>query len=244
VIETYAPTEGGVYFTNAVTEIALGEGAVLDHIKIERESEEAFHIATLAAHQSRDSTFTQHNISLGGALVRNDIGSVLDDEGIHCDLSGLNMVAGTQHVDNHTLLGHAKPHCTSHQAYKSVLDGRATTVFNGRIHVHPDAQKTDAIQSNHSLLLSPDATAHSQPNLEIFADDVKCTHGATVGFIDESGVFYLQSRGIDRQSAQALLTYAFASEVIEQIKVEPVRVRLEQIIFARFHGRLPEEELP
>jgi Fe-S cluster assembly protein SufD len=244
VIETFASIEGGVYLTNAVTEFALAASAVVDHIKIQRESDQAFHVAVMTCRQDRDSTLTSHNVSLGGALVRNDIGSLLDDEGIHCDLSGLNMISGTQHVDNHTLLSHAKPHCTSHQLYKSILDGKSTAVFNGRIHVHQDAQKTDAIQSNHSLLLSDEATAHSQPNLEIFADDVKCTHGATIGNVADAALFYMRTRGIDKETARTLLTYAYANEVLTNIKLEAVREKLEKIVFARFNAGLPMEELP
>lgn len=235
IIESYASHATGEHFTNAVTEFDLADGAHAEHIKLQRESEEAFHVAAIRFHQGRDSNVFSNNITLGSLMTRNDIGSRIDDEGAHCALDGLNLVAGSQWVDNHTLLDHAKPNCTSHQLYKSVLDDKATTVFNGRIIVRQDAQKTDAIQSNHSMLLSDKATAHTQPNLEIFADDVKCTHGATIGNVDDSRIFYLRSRGISEEEARAMLTFAFANEIIDEIKIEPVRQQLEQFVYARFN---------
>lgn len=236
VIETFASAApGAIHLTNAVTEIALGAGANVDYLKLQRESAAAFHLSNLWIHQERDSNFFSNNITIGAALTRNDVAARIDGEGIHCALDGLNLLSGRQHVDSHTLLDHLKPHCTSHQLYKSILDGASTNIFNGRIVVHQDAQKTDAIQSNRNMLLSDDATAHSQPNLEIFADDVKCTHGAVVGNVDDEAIFYLQSRGISRAEARGLLTYAFANEIINEIKIEPVRVQLEKIIYERYH---------
>ncbi|MDW8366551.1 MAG: Fe-S cluster assembly protein SufD, partial [Abditibacteriales bacterium] len=189
VVETYigsgwTATEGCPYFTNAVTEIVVGENAVLDHIKVQRESAAAFHIATVQLQLSRSSTVTSFSISLGGALVRNDINAVLGGEGAEATLNGLYVASGTQHVDHHTLIVHAQPHCPSHELYKGILDGKATAVFNGKIHVRPGAQKTDAKQTNQNLLLSRDATINTKPQLEIYADDVRCTHGATVGQLD------------------------------------------------------------
>ncbi len=231
VVETYAGE--GSYFNCGVTELLAGPGAVVDHYKVQRESRDAFHLATLSVHGERNSTISSHSISLGGGLVRNDVNAVLDGEGIDCTLNGLYLADGRQLVDNHMRVEHAKPHCSSHELYKGILDGKARSVFNGRIYVHKGAQKTDAKQSNRNLLLSPDAVANSNPQLEIFADDVKCTHGSTVGQLDEDAVFYLRSRGIGDAAARSLLTYAFAADVVARIKVEPVRRDLEEYLFAR-----------
>jgi Fe-S cluster assembly protein SufD len=233
VIETYVGSGDGVYFTNAVTEIVAGQNAVLDHYKVQRESEAAFHVATVQAQLSRSSTVASYSISLGGALVRNDINAVLGGEGGEATLNGLYIVNGAQHVDHHTLIQHAQPHCPSHELYKGILDGKATGVFNGKIYVHPGAQKTDAKQTNQNLLLSRDASINTKPQLEIYADDVRCTHGATVGQLDEDAVFYLRSRGIGLAEARALLTYAFASDILSRIKVESLRTRLEEMLFTR-----------
>ncbi|MBI3909526.1 MAG: Fe-S cluster assembly protein SufD [Armatimonadetes bacterium] len=233
VIETYAGPDGDVYFTNAVTEIVAGENAVLDHYKVQQESEAAFHIATLHVQQARSSTFSSHSISLGGALVRNDVRAVLDGPGSESTLNGLYVARGQQHVDNHTVIDHAKSHCNSHELYKGILDGRATGVFNGKIFVRPGAQKTDARQTNQNLLLSQDAVIDTKPQLEIFADDVRCTHGATVGQLDEDAIFYLRSRGIGVEEARGLLTYAFASDVLGQFKIESLRTHLEELLHAR-----------
>ena len=244
VVETYvgnrtategsrATTEGCPYFTNAVTEIVAGENAVLDHIKAQRENEAAFHIATVQLQLSRSSAVTSFSISLGGALARNDINAVLGGEGGEVTLNGLYVANGTQHVDHHTLIDHAQPHCPSHELYKGILDDKATAVFNGKIYVRPDAQKTDAKQTNQNLLLSQDATINTKPQLEIYADDVRCTHGATVGQLDADALFYLRSRGISADEARALLTYAFASDILSRLKAEPLRTRLEELLFTR-----------
>jgi Fe-S cluster assembly protein SufD len=237
LVETYAGT--GSYFNCPVTELAAGPNSTVDHYKVQRESREAFHMATFQLYGARDCVPSSHSIALGGALVRNDVNAVLDGEGIDCILNGLYVLEGSQFVDNHMRVEHAKPHCASHELYKGVLDGRARSVFNGLIHVHKGAQKTDAKQSNRNLLLSRDAVANSNPQLEIYADDVKCTHGSTVGQLDEDAVFYLRSRGIGAEAARSLLTYAFASDVVERIKVEPVRRDLEEFLFAR----LPKGEV-
>ena len=237
VVETYAG-EGG-YFTCGVTELIAGPGAAVDHYKVQRESREAYHLATLQVYGERASVISSHSISLGGGLVRNDVNAMLDGEGIDCILNGLYLADGRQLVDNHMRVEHAKPHCASHELYKGILDGKARTVFNGLIYVHPGAQKTDAKQSNRNLLLSADAIANSNPRLEIFADDVRCTHGSTVGQLDADAVFYLRSRGIGEDAARSLLTYAFASDVLARIKVEPVRHDLEEVLFAR----LPQGEV-
>ena len=237
LVETYAGS--GAYFNCPVTEMAVGPNSVVDHYKVQRESRDAFHMATFQLQGDRDSVPSSHSIALGGALVRNDVNAVLDGEGIDCVLNGLYLLDGNQFVDNHMRVEHAKPHCASHELYKGVLDGKSRSIFNGLIHVHKGAQKTDAKQSNRNLLLSRDAVANSNPQLEIYADDVKCTHGSTVGQLDDDAIFYLRSRGIGKEAARSLLTYAFASDIVERIKVEPVRRDLEEFLFAR----LPKGEV-
>ena len=233
VVEQYATVGEGVHFTCPVTEVVVGANAVIDHYKIERESIDAFHMATLQLYQQRDANFSSHSISWGGAIVRNDVNAVLDGEGGETTLNGLYMVEGSQLVDNHMRVEHAKPHCDSHELYKGILEGKARAVFNGRIYVHEGAQKTDAKQTNRNLLLSPDAVANSNPQLEIFADDVRCTHGSTIGQLDDTAVFYLRSRGIGEEAAKSLLTYAFAADIVGRIKVPEVRRDLEEFLFRR-----------
>ena len=232
IVERYKGS--GRYFTNAVTEIVAGENAVVDHYKVTVESPEAFHIATLQAQLGRGTNFTSHSISLGGALVRNDAGAVLS-EGTEATLNGLYIVNGTQHVDNHTVIDHAKPHGTSHELYKGILDDQASAVFNGRIMVRKDAQKTDSKQTNKNLVLSDGAVIDTKPELQIFADDVRCTHGATIGQIDAESMFYLRSRGIGKNDARNLLTYAFAQDIVDRIKVPALRETLERSLFEKFH---------
>jgi Fe-S cluster assembly protein SufD len=241
IVETYVGADKAVYFTNAVTEIVVGENAALDHYKLQRESEEAFHVATLQVHQARSSTFASHSIALGGALVRNDVNVVLDGEGSECTLNGLYMATGQQHMDHHTRIDHARPHGLSRQLYKGVLGGKARGVFDGKIVVHPAAPKTDARQTNKNLLLSGDALIDTKPQLEINNNDVKCTHGSTIGRLDENSIFYLRSRGIGLEAARGLLTYAFASEIINGIKVEPLRAKLDNLVATRLHNDLPME---
>src|SRR5439155_1493343 len=241
LVETYLGLEDNVYFTNAVTEIVLGENAVLDHYKVQRESTEAFHVATTQVHHDRRSNFKSLYVALGGGLVRNEVRATLDAEGCECTLNGLYLATGTQHIDNHTVIDHAQPHCASHELYKGILDGNAHGVFNGKIFVREDAQKTDAKQTNQTLLLSEDATINTKPQLEIFADDVKCTHGATVGQLSADALFYLRSRGLGLQEARSLLTFAFANDIIERIQVEPLRARLEELLVQT--QRLPQPEV-
>lgn len=236
IIESYVSPDSGVYFTNAVTEIIVGDNAEIDHYKLQRESRGAYHFATLHVHLARSSRMNTDSISLGGALVRNDVGTMLGGEGIDCTLNGLYMAEGSQHIDNHTNIEHAMPHCESHELYKGILNDKATAVFNGRIHVHPDAQKTDAKQSNRCVLLSDDAQINTIPQLEIYADDVKCTHGAAVGQLDKNAVFYMRTRGIAADDARHLLIYAFANEILEKIKVQPLRARLASDLFAWLEG--------
>jgi Fe-S cluster assembly protein SufD len=222
-----------VYFTNAVTEIVGGDNSHVDHYRVQRESLDAFHVSGLHVHLSRSATFSSHNIVFGGGVVRNDVNAVLDAEGIVCTLNGLYLVDGKRLVDNHTAIDHARPHCESHELYKGILDDQAHGVFNGKIFVRQDAQKTDAKQTNQVLLLSEDAVINTKPQLEIFADDVKCTHGATVGQLDADAIFYLRSRGIDLSAARKLLTYAFANDILGRIKIDAVRERLEHALTTR-----------
>lgn len=228
VVEVYAGT--GVYFNNVVTEIAVAENAIFDHYKAQQESKTAYHIATQQLEQARNSVFSSHNISLGAALCRNDINARLGGEGIECTVNGLYAVNGRQHVDTHTAIDHAMPHCNSHELYKGVMDGRATGVFNGKIFVREDAQKTDAKQTNQNLLLSPDAAINTKPQLEIYADDVRCTHGATIGQLDANALFYLRARGIGQEEARNILIHAFAVDLLDRIQVEPLRERLTEAL--------------
>ncbi len=232
-VEQYVTLGEGAYLACPVTEVVAGPNAVVDHYKLQRESVEAYHVATLQILQDRDSNFSSHSLSWGGGIVRNDVNALLDGEGCEATLNGLYMVEGSQVVDNHMRVEHAKPHCDSHELYKGILEGRSRAVFSGRIYVHPGAQKTDAKQTNRNLLLSKEALCNSNPQLEIFADDVKCTHGSTVGQLDDNAVFYLRSRGIGEEAARSLLTYAFAADIVERVKVGPVRRELEEFLFRR-----------
>jgi len=238
IVESYAGTDAGAYFTNAVTEIVAGENAVVDHYRLQREGERAFHVSTLQVEQSRSSTVDTFGISLGGALTRNDVNVRLNGEGACSSLNGLYVGGGAQHVDNHTVIDHRKPHGTSREYYKGILDQKARGVFNGRIIVRPDAQKTDAQQTNKNLLLSKEALANTNPQLEIRADDVKCAHGATIGQLDADAIFYLRARGLDLEAARRVLTYAFVADVQNRIRIEPIRAELERIMFERLAPRL------
>lgn len=243
IIEQFVTLGDGEAFTNAVTEIVAEQGAVIDHYCVQLESAQTYHIATRQIHQRRDSNVSSHVVTLGGCLVRNDINTVLDGEGVDCYLKGLYVVDGSRHVDNHLSVDHAKPHCNSREFFKGILDDRGRGVFSGRIIVRKDAQKTDAKQTNRSLLLSKDAQVESKPQLNILADDVKCTHGATIGQIDENALFYLRSRGIPANAAHSLLVLAFARESIDEIKVETLRRALDDMLVSRLpHGALLREE--
>jgi Fe-S cluster assembly protein SufD len=232
IVETYKGT--GSYFTNAVTEVVCGDSAVVDHYKVQQESSSAYHVATMQVSIGRSAAFSSHSISLGGALTRNDVGATLS-EGSDANINGLYIVNGTQHVDNHTTIDHVKPHATSHELYKGILDGKSYAVFNGKIIVRKDAQKTDSKQTNKNLVLSDDATINTKPELQIWADDVRCTHGATIGQLDAEMLFYLQSRGIGKIDARNLLIYAFAQDIVDRIKVQSLRDSLERILFEKFH---------
>ncbi len=238
VIESYAAFEESVYFTNAVTEIFVGEGARLIHYKVQRESERAFHIAQTHADLGRDSVFDSTTITLGAQLSRHGIHVQLDHPGAECHVDGLYLVGDGQHADTHSLIDHRQPHCASRQNYKGILDGKSRAVFNGRVFVRRDAQKTDAVQSNKNLLLSNEARVDTKPQLEIFADDVKCAHGATIGQLEEEELFYLASRGLHPELARNLLTYGFAEELIEKIKIESIKTQLDEAILNRLNARL------
>jgi Fe-S cluster assembly protein SufD len=238
IIETFFSLAEEATFTNTVTEIVAGDGALVDYYKVQQESDAALHYARVQLQQERTSTVATHSIQLGSALTREEVQTVLAGEGAESLLLGLYVISGQQHVDNHTTIDHARPHCSSREVYKGVLEGKSQGVFNGKIIVRPDAQKTDSKQSNKNLLLSEDAIINTKPQLEIFADDVKCTHGATVGQIDPEAVFYLRSRGIAADEAKSLLTYAFANDLMERIKFQPLRERLAERLFARLASRI------
>ena len=235
IIEHYFGNDGEIYFTNSVTEIVAEENAIVDHIKLQEESKKAFHIARMEVDQERSSNFSSHLISTGADLTRNEFNAKFNDEGGECTLNGLYMIDGTQFFDAHTLMDHAKPHCNSHEHYKGILDDKSRGVFNGKIIVRQDAQKTNAFQENNSILLSDEALVNTKPQLEIFADDVKCSHGATIGQMDDDAKFYLKSRGIGEEASNSILLHAFASDVITSIKIESIRNYIEKIISEKFN---------
>lgn len=236
VIETYIGTEEAEYLTNTVTEIRLSGGASLEHYKLQRESMNGFHIGNTQVHQQADSHFTSHSVSLGGKLARNDIDVRLLERGAEVTLNGLYIAGKSQHIDNHTRVDHLSPHTGSTETYRGVLSGRSRGVFNGKVVVHKGAFKTNAHQSNANLLLSDSAEVDTKPELEIYADDVKCTHGATIGQLDKNMLFYLRSRAIPEDLARSLLTFAFAGDVIRRIRLDPIRRLLEYTVL----GRLPD----
>jgi Fe-S cluster assembly protein SufD len=236
LVESYVGAAPGISFTNAVTEVVLGAGARVTHLKLQAESETAFHIGGLHVELGRDSRFASHVISLGGALARNEVHSTFADEGGECTLNGLYVGHGTQHLDHWTNLDHAHPRCTSRELYKGVLDDKARGTFHGKVLVRPDAQQTDARQSNRNLLLSEAAMADARPQLEILADDVKCAHGATVGRLDEQALFYLRARGIPRAEAEWLLTHAFATEVLGAVPLASLREQVELLLARKLPG--------
>ncbi len=235
IVENYAGVGDAPVLTTAVTEFLLGPGAMMDHVKVQRETAEAFHMASTFVHLHRASTFTSQAITFGGRIARNDITATLAGDGAECTLNGLYVADGETLVDTHTTIDHAMPHCPSHEVYKGILAGRAKAVFNGKIIVRPDAQKTDAKQTNKALLLSDEASINTKPQLEIFADDVKCTHGAAIGQLDADQLFYLRARGIGLQDARNMLIHAFASDVLNGIKHDAVRERLEQVLVEKLH---------
>jgi Fe-S cluster assembly protein SufD len=233
IVESYVGDPGRAYFTNVVGEWLIGENAVVDHYKDQRESSSGFHVGFQAAKCSRSSTFLSHAFTLGGQIVRNDAVAILDGEGVDCTLNGLYLSDGERLVDNHTLIDHAKPHCGSHELYKGILAGHSRAVFNGKIIVRQDAQKTDAKQTNRALLLSDTAQINTKPQLEIFADDVKCTHGAAIGQLDEEALFYLRARGLSAMQARDLLIHAFAGDILNRVKIDSLRAQLEAELFVQ-----------
>ena len=239
VVESFFSTSEKPCLNIPVIECVLASGASMDHYKVQQEAPQSIHIGVQHAYLQRDCRFSDNNITLGAALTRNESSIVLDGEGSHCDLNGLYLPDCEEHVDNYTLIEHAKPHCTSHELYKGILGGKSRGVFRGRIHVHEDAQKTDAIQANRNLLLSDQADINTKPQLEIYADDVKCTHGATIGQIDDDAIFYLRSRGIGEQLARHMLIQAFSGEILDLIKIETLRddlqLRVHEKLEAAFH---------
>jgi len=239
VIESYIGLADQAYFTNAVSEFVVGENAVVEHCKFQDERARAFHMAALHAQLSRSANFRYHSIALGAQLSRNNIHTELAGPGIECVLNGLYLTKDNQLADHWMFVEHAQPNCASHEYFNGILDAHSRGVFHGRIYVHQLAQKTDAKQTNKNLLLSDNATANTKPQLEIYADDVKCTHGATVGQLNEDAIFYLRARGVGQETARRMLIHAFAGEITERVRLEPLREELDQIVW----DRLEQNEL-
>ena len=236
VVESYLSTGDVAYLTNAVTEIFAGDNAFIEHVKVQDEAVSAFHIATIAGEFGRASNVNVHSIALGAKLSRNNIRTKLAGEGLECVLNGLYLTKGEQLADHHMIVEHVQPHCASHEYFNGILDDKSKGVFHGRILVREIAQKTDAKQTNKNLLLSDDATADTKPQLEIYADDVKCTHGATIGQLNDESIFYLRSRGMSLDTAKQMLIHAFAGEIIERIKCEPARAVIDKLVWDRLEA--------
>lgn len=238
IVESYVGATEERYFTDVVVDVTVKPGARVNHYRIQRESADAFHIATTTATTGRDSAYETTNMNLGGLLSRHDIAVTFEDEGSHCAVDGLYLIGADQHTDTHSVIDHRHARCTSRQLYKGVLDGKSHAVFNGKVFVRHGAQQTDAQQTNKNLLLSEEARVDTKPQLEIFADDVKCAHGAAVGQLSEDEIFYLESRGINPALARNILTYGFAEEVIEKIKIDSIRKELNEFVLNRLHSEL------
>jgi Fe-S cluster assembly protein SufD len=238
LIESFVSSNGGKYFTNATAEIVVKDGAQLEHYRLQRESNNAYHLSTTSAELGRSSRYDTTSINLGAQLSRHDVSVVMDHEGAETSVDGLYMVGSDQHTDTHSVIDHKQPHCNSHQLYKGILDGNGRAVFNGKVFVREGAQKTDAMQTNKNLLLSEKARVDTKPQLEIYADDVKCAHGAAVGQIDQEELFYLETRGIGPELGRSLLTYGFAEEVIGKIKIDSIRSQLDEIVLRQLHTSL------
>ena len=236
VIESYLSAGSAAYLTNAVTELVAGDNTYVEHVKLQDESAAAYHIATIAGEFGRASNVNVHSFALGAKLSRTNIRTKLAGEGLECVLNGLYVTKDEQLADHHMIVEHAQPHCASHEYFNGILDDKSKGVFHGRIYVHPIAQKTDAKQTNKNLLLSDDATADTKPQLEIYADDVKCTHGATIGQLNDESIFYLRTRGISQDNARRMLIHAFAGEIIERIKCEPAREALNKLVWDRLEA--------
>jgi len=238
LIESYLRTAETKYLTDSVIEIVLEDDAKLKHLRVQRESHNAFHVGTTAANLNRASVYDSTNITLGAKLSRHDVRVKFNAEGAECFVDGLYMIAEEQHADTHSVIDHALPNCLSHQTYKGIVDGKARAVFNGKVFVRENASGTDAKQSNKNLLLSNDARVDTKPQLEIFNDDVKCAHGATVGQLEEEELFYLLSRGLNEQLARNLLTYGFAEEIINKIEIESIKKQLDEAVLNRLNANL------
>ena len=228
IVERFEGEVGTSYLLNAVFESKVASNAHVHHVRIQNESVEAFHVSMIEAHVENDSTFRTHTFSFGGKLVRNHVNIVMNGSNANVTMNGLSVLDGTQHVDNTTLLDHAKPHCESLELYKGIYGGSSQGVFSGTIIVREDAQKTNAIQSNRSILLTNDAQVNTKPQLKIWADDVKCTHGATIGQLDDEALFYIQARGVGKKEAKMMLVQAFASEIISSLDDESLKVELSE----------------
>ncbi len=244
VVEIFASLGPSLGFTNAVSEFVVGEAAGLDHCRLQRESHTGFHVGHTQYHLGPSGRLSAHAVALGGLIARTDAVAVLGGEGADCTLNGLYLGGGVQLIDNHTEIDHARPHGTSRELYKGILDGRARGVFNGRVRVRPDAQKTDSKQTNKTLLLTDDAQVNTKPQLEIFANDVKCTHGATVGQLDADALFFLRARGIGLEAARGMLIRAFATDVTARIGLDPLRAEIERLLAARLPGAPVMERVP
>jgi Fe-S cluster assembly protein SufD len=238
IIESFVSTREQQYFTNAIAEIVVKDGARLEHYRMQRESREAFHVSLTSAELGRGSSYDTTSINMGARLARHDISVVMDHEGAECWVDGLYLVGANQHSDTHSVIDHKQPHCNSHQLYKGILDDNGRAVFNGKVFVREGAQKTDAMQTNKNLLLSPQARVDTKPQLEIYADDVKCAHGAAVGQLDPEELFYLQARGMNPELSRSLLTYGFAEEVIGKIKIDSIRAQLDEVVLSQLHAHL------
>jgi Fe-S cluster assembly protein SufD len=236
IVESYLSTGKAASLTNAVTEIVAGDNAFIEHVKLQDETGAAYHMATIAGEFGRASNVNVHSFALGAKLSRNNIRTKLAGEGLECILNGLYLTRDEQLADHHMIVEHAQPHCASHEYFNGILDDKSKGVFHGRIYVHPIAQKTDAKQTNKNLLLSDDATADTKPQLEIYADDVKCTHGATIGQLNDESIFYLRTRGIPEDAARRMLIHAFAGEIVERVKCAPVREELDKLVWDRLEA--------
>jgi Fe-S cluster assembly protein SufD len=236
IIESHLSLGQAATVTNVVTESCIGDGANIEHIKFQDQSNRAFHLASLHSELGRDAQYTFHSIALGARLSRNNLRMRLARPGIECVLNGLYMLRGQQLADHHMIVEHAAPHCDSHEYFNGILDDQSRGVFHGRILVQPGAQKTDAKQTNKNLLLSDDATANTKPQLEIYADDVKCTHGATIGEMDDDAIFYLRTRGLDPSTARRMLLHGFAGEIVERIRHDAVREELDALVWGRLEA--------
>jgi Fe-S cluster assembly protein SufD len=241
IVESYASEGDSAYLTNVVINFQVEDSAQIRHYKVQRESAAGFHIATTNANLGPKAKYETTSINLGGAIARHDINVVMDHEGAECAVDGLYMVEGNQHTDTHSVIDHRQPHCTSRQLYKGILDGNSRAVFNGKVFVRHGAQQTDAQQTNKNLLLSNEAQVDTKPQLEIYADDVKCTHGAAIGQLEEDELFYLESRGINPALAKNMLTYGFAEEVIERIKIDSIKRELDEAVLNRLHSEFQIE---